>query len=69
MQSYDWTTTVSGAVEQLAADIGLKNYQEYTLFEARKVRDGFAVYPGCGTAKDNLQLAVCSSHIRLLCND
>lgn len=37
VQTYDWTTTVSGAVEQLAAQIGLKNYQDYTLFEARKV--------------------------------
>lgn len=37
LQSYDWTTTVSSAVEQLANQIGLKNYEEYTLFEAKKV--------------------------------
>lgn len=28
---------MSSAVEQLAGQIGLKNYQDYTLFEARKV--------------------------------
>ena len=37
MQFYDWTTTVASAVEQLAGQIGLVNYKDYTLFEARKV--------------------------------
>lgn len=37
VQFYDWTTTVSSAVEQLASQIGLKNYSDYTLFEVRKV--------------------------------
>lgn len=33
---------MSGAVEQLAHQIGLKNYEEYTLFEARKVCQNFS---------------------------
>ena len=34
---YDITTTVSEAVEQLAACIKLENYSTFTLYESRKV--------------------------------
>ena len=35
---YDITTTVSEAVEQLAACIKLENFGTFTLYESRRVR-------------------------------
>lgn len=46
--SYDITTTVLEAVEQLANIIKLQNYQTFTLYECRKVGRSVLSQPGPG---------------------
>lgn len=70
--TYDVTTTILEAVEQLAGIIKLQNYTTFTLYESRRVRCGQqisssqaspAVYSGSspGHQQHEEQIATCST--------